>query len=128
MTVDLQQLESRIRSLESTTKRWRVFATALCAAAVAIAATAFRPMQSAATIDAQRITLRSEGLEVGRLKLPASRMEMSLDRGGSLRLQYFSDSVDGQALSRQRPELRILDANGREVARLGDVAFRLLTK
>ena len=128
MTVDLQQLETRVHSLESTAKRWRVVATTLCALVIALAASAFHPLQSAATIDVQRITLRSEGMVVGPIKIPPSRVEMSLDRGGSLRLQYFADSVEGRPPLPQRPELRLLDATGREVARLGDVAFKLLAK
>lgn len=126
MTVDLQQLETRVQSLELTAKRWRVVATTLCMFVVALGVTAFYPTQSVPTIDAQRITLHSEGVTVGTIRIPPSRVEMSLDRGGSLRLQYFADSIAERPPLPQRPELRLLDATGHEVARLGAVAFRLL--
>jgi hypothetical protein len=116
MTDDLQQLDGRVRALEVSAKRWRWLATTLCAVVVALVATAFYPARSTQTIDAQRITLRSEGTTVGSFTFPPSRMEMSLDSEGGLRLQYFS----------QRPELRLVDAAGREVVRLGGATFRLV--
>jgi hypothetical protein len=127
MFADLEQLDLRVRSLELAAVRWRRTAMILGVAIAALGVTAFKSQQSTAIVDAQRILLRSGETTVGGQRLQSSRVEMSLDAQGGLRMQYFADS-GSRSLVPLRPELRLLDSSGQEIARLGGAAFRPLVK
>jgi hypothetical protein len=125
MTTHLASLERRIALLETSARRWRASAIAVSAVGVMLAAAAFRQPQVSQTLETERITLRQSHAGNGIVPGFSSRAELSLGRGGGLRIQFFNDSAG--STRRVVPELSLLNADGQEVTRLGGAIFRPLS-
>jgi hypothetical protein len=123
MTSQLATLERRITALETSTRRWRALAVTLGATGLVAIAAAFQQTPVPQSVEAERITLRSARNQRG---LPGTRVELSVAFGGVLQVQFISDSAQWTGIS--TPALQLLDASGREIARLGSPVPRPLAK
>lgn len=107
MTPNLSDLDRRINKLEMSLRRWRVLTATLCGCVLVILAAAFRLTPQAQSLEAERITIRSNAT-LG--AAPRTRVDLSTGPSGDLRLQWSGIGS---------PELRLVDSRGNEIARLG---------
>ena len=115
-TPSLEELSSRITTLEVRVRWWRRAAIATAAAAGIGGLAAFRGTSSAATIDAQRITLHATGNS-------ARTVELSITPQGVLQAQFLGDTNSLRAMTRSN-ELVLRDQAGREIGHLGGPLVR----
>ena len=120
-------LERRIANLETAARRWRTAAVVLASLACVLVGSAFYATRTQQNVDAERITLRSSATQQGPFAVPGSRVELSVSLDGGLQLRFLADSAPRHAI-KQKVELKLLDADGRDVARLGPPGFMPVTK
>lgn len=125
MTNEFANVERRVAALEHSARRWRMTAVLCATLSVVLVAAGFRVSRPQQAVDAERITLHRSSAVGARFGNQSVELSVGLD--GGLQMQFSADSVPRGRLV-PSAELRLIDATGHEVARLGPMKASQLAK